>query len=65
MGGFNLPGDCHITNMAKSQGFIKKPLGRKCGVEETAAAGDVSRLEYIEKAPGSRTMGRKERGEEE
>lgn len=65
MGGFNLPGDCHLTNMAKSQCFIKKFLRRKCGSEGTAATGDVSRLEYAEKAPGSRTVGGKERGEEE
>lgn len=51
--------------MAKSQGFIKKFLRRKCGAEGTAATGDVSWLEYAEKAPGSRTVGGKERREEE
>lgn len=64
MGGFNLPGDCHIANMAKSQVFIKKPLRRKFGVEGTTDTGDVSWLEFAEKASGSRTVGGKERGEE-
>lgn len=58
-------GDCHITDMAKSQGFIKKPLSRKSGVEWTEAARDVSVLVYVEKVPSSRMVGGKEWGKEE